>query len=478
MQAMTDGRTDRPRRAVVMGASMAGLVTARVLVDHFDEVILVERDALPQGAEGRKGAPQGRHLHALLQRGAQLLEALFPGIGADLRRGGALDVDFSRDVAWHHFGAWKARFDSGVSMFAMTRPYLEAEVRRRVIALPRVRCLDAHELLGLVVADDGARIAGVRVQPRDGAGAPQELVADLVVDACSRGSPVSRWLSALGYAPPPSESLDVHVGYATRIFRRVEPSPLPWRAMYVIGDAPTRRIGAIFPIEGQRWIAVMAGMLRDYPSAELPAFLEFARGLPVPDVHRALSSFEPLDDGCTYRFASYVRHRYERAGRLPEGLVAVGDALCSFNPIYGQGMTTAALAALTLGECLAERRGTLEGLVRRYYRRVARVIDVPWQMTTLEDLRSPEIEAERPPLYPLIAGALARVHRATSRDEQVALHFLRAMHMVESPAALLRPDVFARAMIRGGAVAGSGEGSSASATAPSRGEHDMRPDAS
>lgn len=452
---MTNGRTDGPRRAVVMGASMAGLVTARVLADHFDEVVLVERDALPQGAEGRKGAPQGRHLHALLKRGAQVLEGLFPGIGADLRGGGALDVDFSRDVAWHHFGAWKMRFTSGVSMLAMTRPYLEAEVRRRVLALPRVRCLDAHDLLGLLASDDQRCITGVRVQPRDGAGAAFELSADLVVDACGRGSPVSRWLEAIGYAPPPADTVTVHVGYATRIFRRVEPSPFPWRAIYVIGDAPSRRIGAMFPIEGDRWISVMAGMLRDYPSAELPEFLEYARGLPVDDLHRALASLEPLDDGCTHRFPSNLRRRYERLDRVPERLVAVGDALCSFNPIYGQGMTTAGLAALTLGECLAERRD-LDGLARSYYRRVAGVIEVPWMMTTCEDLRSPEVEGERPPLYPLIAGALARVHRATSRDEAVALHFLRAMHMVESPAALLRPDLLARAMLRGGPIADAG----------------------
>ncbi|MBK9755987.1 MAG: hypothetical protein IPO88_21285 [Nannocystis sp.] len=438
------------RRAVVMGASIAGLVAARVLADHFDEVILVERDRLPTGAESRKGAPQGQHLHALLQRGEQLFEQLFPGIGATLIGGGGIRVDFSRDLAWHHFGAWKARFTSGVDMLAMTRPFFEAEVRRRVLALPQVRCLDDHDILGLLASADRTRVTGVQLRPRHADGVERSLSADLVVDATGRGSATPKWLEALGYAPPAEELVTVHVGYATRTFRRALPSTLPWKALYILGaGANERRVGAMFPIEGDRWIVVLAGMLRDYPPAELPAFLEFARGLPVDDLHRALVGMQPLDDGATYRFPANLRHRYERMPRRPEGLVALGDALCSFNPIYGQGMTTAALVALELGACLGERG--LADLPARFFRRAARVIDVPWAMSTLEDFRCPEVTGARPPGFAMIAGLLGRIHRASCRDQDVALHFLRAMHMVGSPATLLRPDILARALLRGGA---------------------------
>ncbi len=334
-------------------------------------------------------------------------------------------------------------------MLAMTRPLLEAEVRRRALALPRVRCLDDHDILGLLAAADGARITGVRVRPRGAGGQEVALAADLVVDATGRGSATPGWLAALGYAPPAEERVTVHVGYATRTFRRSEPSTLPWKAMYILGEAAQeRRIGAIFPVEGDRWIVVLAGMLRDYPPADLPGFLEFAHALPVGDLHRAVSTMEPLDDGATYRFPANVRHRYERMPRRPAGLVALGDALCSFNPIYGQGMTTAALVALELGACL--RDGGLVDLPARFFRRAAAVIDVPWAMSTLEDFRCPEVEGARPPGFPLIAGFLGKVHRATCRDERVALHFLRAMHMVESPATLLRPDILARVLLRGG----------------------------
>ncbi len=439
------------RRVVVMGASMAGLAVARVLADHFDEVVLVERDALPTGADDRKGTPQGRHLHGLLQGGQLAFEGLFPGLTEALIAGGGVRVDFSDELAWHHFGAWKQRFASGVAMIAMTRPFFEAEVRRRVLALPQVRCLDDHDVLGLLSTPDRARITGVRIRPRVEGASEQDLLGDLVVDATGRGSATPRWIEALGYPLPAEETVDVHVGYVTRTFRRDPAAPMPWKALYVIGDAPQRRIGALFPVEGDRWISVLAGQLRDYPPSDLPGFLGFAGSLPVDDLQRALASFEPLDDGASYKFPCNLRRRYERMSRRPEGLVAVGDALCSFNPIYGQGMTTAAFVAIELGACLREHKG-LTGLPARFYRRAARVIDTPWQLSTFEDFRSPEVTGERPPAYPLIAGALARVHRATTRDREVALHFLRAMHMIEPPTTLLRPDRLARVLLRGGAI--------------------------
>jgi 2-polyprenyl-6-methoxyphenol hydroxylase-like FAD-dependent oxidoreductase len=440
------------RRAVVVGASMAGLVAARVLADHFDDVVIVERDRLPAGAEVRKGVPQGRHLHGLLRRGEAVLEQLFPGISEALLVGGAQRVDFSADIGWYHFGAWKSRFASGVTMLAMTRPYLEVEVRRRVLALPNVSLLDDHDALGPRVVD--GRIAGLQLRPRAG-GDVLELPSDLVVDCGGRGSSTPRWLAALGLPEPEEEAVVVHVGYATRLFRRVTPSQFPWKALYVIGTPPAcLRVGALFPIEGDRWIGLVAGLMRDYPTADLPGFLEFARGLPVDDMHRALASLEPLDDGATHRLPSNLRRRYERLARFPDGLVVLGDALCSFNPIYGQGMTSAGLSALALGECLAEQRAArgrdLTGLPARFFRRVAKVIDVPWMMSTLEDFRIDGVEGSRPPAYPLIAGFLAHVHRAACRDRDLARHFLRAMHMLESPAVFLRPDLFARAMLRGG----------------------------
>lgn len=437
---------------MVLGASMGGLVAARVLAEHFDEVLLIERDALPTGVEGRKGTPQGRHVHALLHRGQQIFAGLFPGLTPALLAGGGVSLCVSQDIAWHHFGGWKQRFPSEVRMITMTRCFLEAEVRRRVLALPQVRCLDSHDVLGLLAAPDGTRITGARIRPRIDGATEQNLYADLVVDATGRGSVTPKWLAALGYPLPTEDVVTMHVGYATRTFRRDPNAPLSFKALYVLGGAPRRRGGVLLAVEGDRWICTLFGQLRDYPPTDLPGFCEFAGSLPVDDLQRALASLEPQGDGVVHRFPSSLRRRYERMSRHPEGLVALGDALCSFNPIYGQGMTTAALVALELGACLRRRQG-LTGLPARFYRRAARVIDMPWQMATLEDFRCPEVTGKRPPAYPLIARALARVHRATHHDRELTLQFLRTIHMVAPPTALLRPDRLARALLHGGALA-------------------------
>ncbi len=449
------------RRAIVIGGSMAGLVTARVLADHFDEVLLVERDALLDTDEPRKGVPQGRQLHALLTRGEEILSALFPGLLDALVAAGGELVDFSRDLRWHHFGVDKVRFESGVRAITVTRPFLEREVRRRLFALPGVRRLDQREVLGLLASEDRRRVTGVALRRRDGEreGEREELLGDLIVDACGRGSRTPKWLEALGYPRPEETVVRVDVCYATRLYERPEPSGIPYKGLYILGTPPaSKRLGVLAPIEGRRWIALVAGMLGDHPSADPADFLGFARSLPIDDLYRILKDAQPAGDVALYKFPSHQRRHYERMARLPESFVIVGDSHCSFNPIYGQGMTTAAIGALTLGGCLSEQRrsygGSILGLSRRFQARVARETDVPWSMAMSEDLRYPEIEAHRPAGYALMKWYLGKVHLAAARDREVALHFLRAMHMVEPPTRLLRPALMARVLAGGRAHEG------------------------
>ena len=439
------------RRAVILGGSLAGLFTARVLSEHFDEVTVVERDALPDGSVApRKGVPQGRQLHGLLKRGEDVIEDLFPGIVAALEAAGAVPFDFGRDVAWYHFGGWKKRFPSGVLSIGVSRPLLEAEVRRRVFALPNVRRLDDREATGLATTPDRARITGAATRSREGA--EETLDADLVVDASGRGSRLPRWLEGLGYGRPPETVVAVDVAYAGRVYRAPDPSPYPWKMLYVIGQAPeSRRLGALLAIEGGRYICVLAGLAGDHPPSDPEAYLAFARTLPTSDVHRALSELEPLGDVETYKFPANVRRRYERMARFPEALAVVGDAMASFNPMYGQGMTTSALAALELGASLvAQRRrrgrGHVDGLGRAYHAAAAKAADAPWAMTTGEDLRFPEVTGDRPLHYPLMKWYLAQVHRACTVDTEVYGAFLRAMHMLDGPEKLLAPRAALRVL--------------------------------
>jgi 2-polyprenyl-6-methoxyphenol hydroxylase-like FAD-dependent oxidoreductase len=461
---MTKNAADRfgGGRAVVIGGSMAGLLAARVLADHFDEVTVVERDPLPDGpAEPRKGVPQGRQLHGLLTKGSEILESLFPGFESALVEAGAIRFDFGHEAAWYHFGGWKKSFASGVSCISASRPLIELEVRRRVLALPNVRLRDDCEVTGLAVTDDRARVSGVKLRPRGdagGAGGDETLAADLTVDASGRGTRLPRWLAELGYERPRETAVKVDVVYGGRVYRvpegRSAPnrSPHPWKMIYVIADEPaSSRIGAVLEIEGGRYIAVLVGRAGDSPPSDPEGYLAYARTLPTGEIGRVLAELEPLGDVEMYKFPANLRRHYDEMARFPEALVVVGDALASFNPIYGQGMTTAALDAMALDASLVEQRrghgpGRVAGLARHYLRAASRAADAPWAMTTGEDFRDPAVEGRRPLLYPVMKWFLGRVHRACTVDTEVFGVFLRAMHLLDGPEKLLAPGMALRVL--------------------------------
>jgi 2-polyprenyl-6-methoxyphenol hydroxylase-like FAD-dependent oxidoreductase len=445
-------------RAVVIGGSMAGLVTARVLADHFDEVTVVERDSLVDGPPApRKGVPQGRHLHGLLQKGAEILEGLLPGLTASLAEAGAHVFDFGNECAWYHCGGWKKSHESGVRCIGASRPLIEAEVRRRVFALPGVNRRDDCEATGLAMAEGGARVSGVKVQRRDGAQDGEEtLAADLTVDASGRGSRLPRWLEELGYPRPRETAVKVDVAYAGRVYRVPEGRPAPasgrsaqpLKMLYVIGG---RRIGAVMAIEGGRYISVGAGLGGDHPPSDPEGLAAFLGSLPTGEIPRVLGELEPVSDVDVYKFPANLRRHYDELARFPEGLVVVGDALASFNPIYGQGMTTAAIGATVLDASLREQQrrggaGRLDGLRRRYFRAACRAVDTPWSMTTGEDLQYPEVQGRRPLMYPVMRWYLDRVHRACTVDTEIFGIFLRAMHMVHGPEPLLAPRTALRVL--------------------------------
>ncbi len=453
-----------PGRAVVLGASMAGLAAARVLSDYFDEVLLVERDPLSDSDEARKGVPQGRQLHVLLRGGELQFERLFPGLTASLLARGALQLDASGDFRWHHFGVDKVRFTCGVTVTMMTRPFFEQEVRRRVMSLPNVKVCDQRDVLGLLASPDGRAVVGVKLRQRGVAAAPEasdaseEVRAELVIDACGRGSATPRWLSGLGLSNPPETKIRVDVAYSTRFYRPPSPEHLPpYRSLYIVGTPPhEKRMGIITPVEGGRWMALVAGMLGDQPPTDPEGFLAFSQGLPVDEMHRLLSLAEPISDIYSYKFPANLRRHYERMADFPDGLLVLGDSHCSFNPIYGQGMTIAALGAVELGACLSEQQrrgaGSLRGLSRRFQARLAKIVDTPWMMATGEDLRFPEVEAKRPLGYSGMKWFLGRLHQAVAHDRVLALNFLRVLHMLEPPTKLFEPQLLWRVLA--GGVAG------------------------
>lgn len=443
-------RTPIYGHAVVIGGSIAGLTAARVLSDHFQQVTIVERDTPPEPAAFRKGAPQTRHPHALLKRGELILEEMFPGLVAELLTNGAITANFGDEVGFYLSGSWISPFSSAITFTSCSRPLLESTVYRKLTALPNVRVLHQHEMQGLLLDSHNERVTGVRLTDRSGP-APKELEvpAALVVDASGRTSKAPHWLKEWGYTPPAETEINAFTGYATRIYRKPDDYTSKWKAVYMMAMAPqTPRGAVILPMEGDRWHVSLIGVGRDYPPQEEAAFLEFLRGLPSSIFYDALRNAEPITEIYGYRDASNRMRYYEKLPRYIDGFVVTGDAVYAFNPIYGQGMTTAALSAQALDRCLREQRAMistehLNGLARRFQKGLAGVIAAPWQLATGQDIRWPTtVGGARPdPATRLLQGYLDKVLAVAPHDPLVAEAFIQVQSMLKGPESLFHPKV-------------------------------------
>jgi 2-polyprenyl-6-methoxyphenol hydroxylase-like FAD-dependent oxidoreductase len=439
---------NRRCHVIVIGGSLAGLLAARVLTDHFERVTVIERDRYPVGPDARKGVPQARHAHVLLGRGQQILRELFPGLAEEMESAGVPVVDPAGDIAWLTPAGWSIRFRSSLAMLSASRDLLEWSIRRRVAALPRIQILEDTDVSGLVPAASGRGICGALIHRRHpGEGEPsgdQRLDADLVVDASGRGSHAPRWLTALGYAAPEETVVDSFLGYASRLYRCPGSLPAHWKAVYLQSKPPGgTRGGLILPVEGNRWLVTLSGRGGDYPPTDEAGFVAFARSLASPIIHEAFQGAEPLSAIVGYRgTANRLRH-FERLERWPEGFVVLGDASCAFNPVYGQGMTTAALGAVTLGECLrqhAQRHS--EGMAMEFQRQLAQVNTTPWLLATGEDYRYPTTVGGRPGWFTrLLHRYVDRVVKLGRDHASVQLTFLQVLHLLKPPSALFRPGI-------------------------------------
>ncbi|WP_144119603.1 FAD-dependent oxidoreductase [Catellatospora sichuanensis] len=437
---------EKSGHAIVLGASIGGLLAARVLSESYAKVTIFDRDALPtDGVTGRKGVPQGDHTHGLLARGREVLEELFPGFAADMAQAGAVPLDVQHDVVWINDGHRLAAKATGLQGLGVTRIGLEAYVRRRLTELPNVALHARHEAVGLIASADGSRVVGARVLPVGG-DAEQRLDADLVIDATGRGNRGPTWLAELGFDKPAEEHVDPHTVYVSRAYRRT-PGQLNFSAA-VISPSPQTPFGGIaVPVEGDRWMVTLVGVGKaGTPPTNPDDYVGFARQLPGDELFQLLSKCEPAGPALRLRLPVSVRRRYERMTRLPEGFVAVADAMCSFNPAYGQGMTVAAVESVVLRDSLRAGR---DGLPKRFYAAAAKVIDVPWDIAVGADLRYPEVEGARTGKVDFLNGYVGRLHIAAAKHPEVGLAFLAVANLMSPPQRLFSPGVLARVLWSG-----------------------------
>ncbi|WP_440102492.1 FAD-dependent oxidoreductase [Streptosporangium sp. H16] len=458
-----------PDTAVVIGASIGGLLAARALMKRYTKVTLVDRDLLPESAVGRRGVPQGRQLHILLARGREAFEELLPGLSGELAALGAPLIDLHEQVHWYNDGYRMRRAPSSLRAFGISRPLLEHAVRARVAALPGVSFLPGCEVVGLTAAPGSRRVNGVRVLPRTEGAAESVIGADLVVDAGGRASRTPVWLRELGYECAAEEQVRVGITYVTRNYRR-EPHHLDGLFGALANATPgLPRTGIVAAQEEGRFAVVLAGVLGEEPPTDDEGLAWYAASLAAPQIGEVVRSAVPLDAPVKMRFPASTRRRYERLRSFPDGYLVVGDALCSFNPVYGQGMTVAALEALLLGDLLG--RGG-DGLARRFFRGAAKIIDAPWSISVGSDLRFPQVEGRRSPRVRFVNAYVNRLHAAATADPVLGAAFLRVLNLIDAPSRLLAPATVLRVLR--GASARSSPAASSPAGEAGPGDRDLR----
>jgi 2-polyprenyl-6-methoxyphenol hydroxylase-like FAD-dependent oxidoreductase len=432
--------------AAVIGGSVAGLMAARVLTDHFDHVVIFDRDTPPDSPQNRKCVPQGPHVHALLPAGGDALSELFPGLLEELISAGGIVFDIGSEVRWFIGGMWRVQKTFGIPGYSQSRALLEFCIRERVHRLAKVECRYGCEVLGLLVKQDAKRVEGLRVRTGNSV---EDLPADLVVDCSGRGSRLATWLQETGFGKPAEEAVSIHIGYSSRIYRPPRSWKRDWVLLAITATPPSRfKSASIFVVEGGNWMVSLNGRCRNYPPHDEDGFLRFAREVEQPDVYEAIRSAEPLTPIVVHRFPASVRSDYAGLKTFPSGLLPLGDSIASFNPVYGQGMTVAALEALALRKLLRNCTsvGANPQLCPNYFQETKRIIDHAWAMAAGADLNYRGAEGQRPLRSKLTRLYMKQVLELCAYDPEVAREWTHVAGMLKQPKVLFEPHIFVRVL--------------------------------
>ena len=437
-------------RAVVVGSSVAGLLTARVLADRFAAVTIIDRDQLADEPEPRPGVPQSSQPHGLLEGGRATIEDLFPGYCDALIDAGGVEVDTGSDVEFYDDDIELAQSGVERSMYCATRPLLELIIRRHLIAVEGVELRGGCTFLDYRHDDRRGVVEGVQIQNESGK--TTTLEADLVVDATGRTSRTPSWLAEHGYQKPPLDEVRVDLQYGTV---QVERPPGNRRTIFLPASHPYRRGALVVPVEGGRWIVNLHGFHGDHPPDDFDGFRQFAEGLATPAVAELLYETRVTSETVDrYPIPSSRRYQYEDLERFPEGLLVVGDAIASFNPIYAQGMTVAAFEALVLHHTLADGE---DALAARFFEAATSVIDIAWSMGVGPDFEFPETEGPRPSGSRLAGWYVGRLKRRARRDPVLTEALTQVIQFERPPSSLFRPHVMWRVLSPISGLFGSAE---------------------
>jgi 2-polyprenyl-6-methoxyphenol hydroxylase-like FAD-dependent oxidoreductase len=438
-------RTAIGKQAVVIGAGMGGLSAAKALSGHFDYVTVLERDALPGQPEPRPGTPQARHLHALLAGGEEALARLFPGFAEDLEMAGAVKARAGLDVRWEPpgFDPFPAR-DLGFDVFCISRPLLELVARRRLERLQNVTFRARCRVTEIIASPDRTSVAAVRCE--DAEGDSSTLRSDLVVDASGRGALTLRLLESNGLPSPEEIEIGIDIAYSSAVFE-IPDAPTGWKGVMHQPRAPeSSRGGIVLPIENNRWLVSVGGRHGDAPPGDVAGFMAFAKSFRTASVYDAVKSAKRVSEIARFGFPSSVRRRFEKLPSFPRGQIPIADAICRFNPVFGQGMSVAAQEACVLDRLLEQRQGLsapLEGLASAFFSEIQPLLDAPWGVAE-NDFIYPQTRGQRPPDFERRLRYGAALLRLAAEDPAVHKTMAEVGALMKPSSALREQNIASR----------------------------------
>ena len=436
------------KQAAVIGAGIGGLAAAKAVAPHFEKVIVIDRDALPDAPTPRPGTPQARHTHGLLAGGCRALECLFPGIEFDLVKAGAVRYRVRRDmrVEVPGFDPLPQR-DFGFDQFGLSRPALEVVCRRRVEREPNIEFRPRARVTELTASLDNGSVAGVRFE--DTRGRPRSLAADLVVDASGRASPTLHFLEAIDSAKPAAIEIGIDQAYATTVFDIPEDAPTDWRFVVHAPTPPdSSRLGIVQPMEGRRWSVSLCVNHGETPPGDIDGFMAFAKSFRVPTIYNAIRGAKHVGDIARFGMPCSVRRGFDRLDRFPRGLVPLGDSVCRFPPVQGQGMSVAAQEAHVLASLLDSRRGrddSLDGLAEAFFSEIQPLLETPWAVA-MADLVYPQTGGERPPDFEQSLQYTRALTRLAAEDYETDKIVSGVRALLRPWSALREPELASRVM--------------------------------
>lgn len=445
----------KAKRAIVIGYSMAGKLAAQVLANFFEEVVVIEKDPVPDSPSVRKGVPQGAHPHVLLRKGAELLEQWFPGLMEELIHNGSVEFDFMGDVHWEHHGRTKVRAEGDFRQLCQSRPFLEWQIQKRQEQLPNIKVQYKTAAEDLLWDQEGQNVVGVVLRKND-SDLRESLYSELVIDAAGPASFYREAFKKRGKPIPREESLRINLTYTSQRIKWDESSTgsPSWRALLLYPEPPRiQRGGVLYPVEKGEWMVSLFGYGGDEAPLNEEGFRAFAKSLPNPELFNVLTKSESVSGLQRYRVPFQYRRRFDQMTKTPGGLIVLGDALCRFDPVFGQGMTASAISSMALQKAL--QHADLNSLgtplfSKKVYKSIMTSLAPLWLMVLSEDFMYSKTQGKRPFGLSVLQAYMRSIYRLTERDVKVYQAFSRVLHLLDSPFKLFHPSILVKVLTRRG----------------------------